>query len=203
MMLNQYPYLNVNGMPVVEPLFPSDSLAPGSPKKFQITECGVELACQLNGSFHSVLPKVHSSNIYRNPKYVCYAITFSGVYFGAAIWSTPVAANRLTDGFALLELRRLAVHESCPKNTCSFAISKMVKDIRKRFPDVPRLISYQAVNEHLGTIYAASNWTSVNTASMVEWDGKRKRAGSQVQSAKVRWEYRLHKCAELDGRESI
>lgn len=191
MMLNQYPYCNSLGMPVVEPLFPSDAISPLSPKQFSVTECGVELACQLNGSFHSVLPKIHSSNIFRNPKYVCYSISFSGVYFGAAIWSTPVAANRLTDGFKLLELRRLAVHGSCPKNTCSFVIGKMVKDIRKRFPDVPRLISYQAVDEHLETIYAASNWTAANAGQMVEWDGSRKRSESQTKSAKVRWEYQL------------
>jgi hypothetical protein len=57
-----------------------------------------------------------------------------------------------------MELKRMAISDDAPKNTASRMISYMVRDIRKGFPSVPRLISYQDPAVHSGTIYRASGW---------------------------------------------
>jgi len=89
----------------------------------------------------------------------------------------------------MLELRRLALSERCPKNTASRVIAIMVKLIRKKFPEINRLISYQDCSEHTGTIYKASGWTPTNKTKLLDWTtNKRKRAPLQSKSDKIRWE---------------
>jgi hypothetical protein len=90
----------------------------------------------------------------------------------------------------LLELRRMAINETAPKNTASRMLFYMRKDIKKRFPEIARLISYQDTEAHLGTIYKASNWTLINTMSTeVDWAASgRQRNKPQSNAPKVRWE---------------
>jgi hypothetical protein len=72
-------------------------------------------------------------------------------------------------------------------------LSKMEKDIRKRFPDIIRLISYQDTEVHLGTIYKAANWVAVSQSKAgLSWsDSGRERNAEQSQASKVRWERNL------------
>ena len=69
----------------------------------------------------------------------------------------------------------------------------MIKDIKVRFPELIRLVSYQDTEAHLGTIYKASNWTAAPTqTSLLDWTtSKRKRSSLQSTADKVRWEYNL------------
>ena len=94
----------------------------------------------------------------------------------------------------MLELRRLALTNVCPKNTASFVISKMVKDIKERFDDIDTLISYQDTEVHLGTIYKASNWKAAPQQTKIQdWNtDKRKRNKLQSTANKIRWEYQLN-----------
>ena len=174
---------------------------PTSPLQLFIEKIPAKLACELNEKWHSRLPKLHWSNVVRSHKYICYGI-FSAVnnsdtlldykVIGVAIWSSPVAGNRLKDGFKMLELRRLALSEDCPKNTASRVISVMVRKIKKEFPDIIKLISYQDTDVHAGTIYKASNWKMGATTEYQAWNTKnRKRNESQSKSKKIRWEYSL------------
>jgi len=164
-----------------------------SPKQFDLVEISAQGACRVNADFHSRFPYIHWSNVVRNKHYICFGLFYENVAYGSAIWSSPIAGNRLKDGWKLLELRRLALCAECPKNTATWMLSKMEKDIRKRFPDIIRLISYQDTEVHLGTIYKAANWVAVSqTQSGLSWsDLGRERNPEQSQASKVRWERNL------------
>ena len=166
-----------------------------SPTEITIEETRAQIACMLNEIWHSKLPNIHWSNVVRNKHYVCYVFKYKEAIIGVGIWSSPVAANRLKDGDKILELRRLALSDVCPKNTASFVISYMVKDIKKRFPELIRLISYQDTDVHLGTIYKASNWTQAPYQTpLLDWStATRKRTKLQSTADKIRWEYELQK----------
>jgi hypothetical protein len=96
----------------------------------------------------------------------------------------------MTNGERILELRRLAISEPCPKNTATWMIAKMVKVIAKDLTEIDRLISYQDTEVHLGTIYKAANWIPVVTSKGTSWtNDTRKRNVEQSIADKVRWEY--------------
>lgn len=135
---------------------------------------------------------IHWSNVVRNRHSVCYGGRFDGDLHAVAIWSSPVAANRLKDGKQLLELRRFAIAESAPSNTGSRMLAIMRKLIKKEFPDLIRLISYQDTEVHNGTIYKAAGWNLVATNEGISWTNeKRKRNKEQSIAPKARWEIDL------------
>ena len=161
-------------------------------KDIIIQECRAQVACMLNELWHSRLPKIHWSNVVRNTHYICYAIKYKQAIIGVGIWSSPVAQNRMKDGKKILELRRLALSDVCPKNTATYTISKMIKDIKIRFPELIKLVSYQDTNVHIGTIYKASNWQKSEQISFMDLDTtKRKISNMQSDAPKIRWEYSL------------
>lgn len=164
-----------------------------SPREFSVRSVGAPEACKLNALWHSRFPIIDWSNVVRNRFYACYVLEAKGVAYGVAIWSSPVAANRLKDGQSLLELRRLALSPECPKNTATWMLARMQRDILARFPDVIRLISYQDTEVHIGTIYKAANWTLANLPSESQDWSTPTRVRSKVQSSapKARWEMEL------------
>ena len=106
-------------------------------KDISIEQTRAQIACMLNELWHSKLPNIHWSNVVRNKHYICYVFKYKQAIIGVGIWSSPVAANRFKDGDKLLELRRLALSDVCPRNTASFVISTMIKDISDdNFKDV-------------------------------------------------------------------
>lgn len=161
-------------------------------KDIKIDVCRAQTASWLNEIWHSRLPKIHWSNIVRNTHYVCYQFNYKQAIIGVGIWSSPVAQNRMKDGKTVLELRRLALSDVCPKNSATYVISRMIKDIKTRFPDIKRLISYQDVAVHVGTIYKASNWKISGQVEFQDWQtSSRKRNKIQSDANKIRWEYTL------------
>ena len=166
---------------------------PTSPLQLHFEVIRAQTACILNARWHSRFPQIDWSNVVRNRHYVCYGARFEGQYFAVAIWSSPIAANRLKDGQFLLELRRMAIEDQAPANTASRMLSWMKKDIRKKFPEILRLISYQDTEVHSGTMYQASGWSLVQTLNkQIEWNTKdRKRNEIQSTAPKVRWEMPL------------
>ncbi len=104
-----------------------------------------------NMAWHSKLPKIGASQFR-----ICYGAQFQGNWYAVAAWSNPVA--RLLPQLTWLELRRFAINGGSPKNLASRMIGWMVRDIRRAFPDVIRLISYQDCDAHAGTIYKAAGW---------------------------------------------
>lgn len=162
---------------------------PSSPLHFTVIKIDVHTACKFNKRWHSRLPEIHWSNVVRNKHYVCYGAQFEGNLFAVAIWSSPVAANRLKNGQQCLELRRFAIADHAPKNTASRMLSIMTKIIKKELPNIVKLISYQDMDTHKGTIYKAANWQKAYVSEGLSWTTeKRKRNKEQSTAAKTRWE---------------
>ena len=169
------------------------SSKPTSVNQLVLVECKATHACKLNAVWHSRFPKIDWSNVVRNTHSVCYVFEYEGVAYAVAIWSSPIAGNRLKDGNRLLELRRMAVAPDAPKNCASRMLSIMRRKIELKFKDIIRLISYQDTEVHKGTIYKASGWRCASTQDVaVDWTtSKRKRAKAQSGAPKIRWEYDL------------
>lgn len=179
---------------IITPLFFNESeyIKPTSCKEMKLNKINVHLAVKLNKEWHSRLPDIGWGNIVRNKNYVCYCAEHEGMIYAVAIWSTPVAANRLKNGNNLLELRRMAVADDAPKYTASWMIGKMIKRIKQDFKDIERLISYQDTEVHKGTIYKATNWKKENECDGMSWTtNNRKRNKEQTLAKKIRWGFAL------------
>ena len=176
------------------PLFRSGcgGSTPTSALQLRVCKCNVHRACELNALWHSRFPKIEWSNVVRNRDYVCHIAEHKHIAYAVAIWSSPIAANRLTDGDTCLELRRMAIADDAPKNTASRMISLMRKMIAKDMPHITRLISYQDTEVHAGTIYKASGWTAVARNKGASWTTEtRNRNKEQSTADKVRWEWMM------------
>lgn len=176
---------------LVSPLFTTDTVPPKTARDLAFDGCDVHLACRLNAVWHSRFPRIDWSNVVRNRHYACYAAHYGGRFYAVAIWSSPIAANRLTDGDRLLELRRMAIAPDAPRFTATRMLSVMRKRIIADFPDVIRLISYQDTEVHSGTIYKAAGWTAAATNTGDSWGVTRERSPDQSRAPKVRWELQL------------
>jgi hypothetical protein len=177
---------------------------PTSALQFTIEIIDVHTACRLNQLWHSRLPYIHWSNVVRNRHYVCYGARFNNdELYAVAIWSSPVASNRMKNANSILELRRFAIKNEAPKNSASRILSIMRKKIKIEIPEIKLLISYQDTESHMGTIYKADNWTSVRSNKAQSWTtDKRSRNLEQSTAIKVRWQYEQEKniISESQGR---
>ena len=167
---------------------------PTSPLQLKFVVVKAQLACDLNEKWHSRLPRIHWSNVVRSKYNVCFGATFENRFIASAIWSSPVARNY--DFNQVLELRRMALSADCPKNTATRMISFMTKYIKKAFPEIALLISYQDTEVHTGTIYKAANWIPANRTKFASWNVSRERNSDQSTADKVRWEYKIKEMQE-------
>jgi hypothetical protein len=175
----------------VNDLFLGERIQPKSPKEMRLVEVGVDFVMEKNYQWHSRLPETYKGNLVGNKHRVFYAAEFNEHCFAVAIWTSPVS-RKLAEQGTFIELRRLAIAPDAPKFTATWMIGKMVKDIKKRFPEVTKLYSYQDTEVHTGTIYAAANWTKELVSKGSEWSvPSRKRPKSQSIADKVRWAYKL------------
>lgn len=172
-------------------LFLGERIIPNSPKLMHLKQIGVRHAMRWNEMWHSRLPTTVEGNLLRNTRYIFYGAEYCDHCFASAIWTDPVANNRLSKDYIWLELRRLAIAPDAPKFTATWMIAKMVKAIKKQFPEVTRLVSYQDTEVHSGTIYAASNWIQDSISANASWNETRKRNKEQSLSTKKRWIYDL------------
>lgn len=151
-------------------------------------------ARRLNEQWHSVLPRIGDpANCMA--KAPCFAASFDDEVYAVAIWSHPV--NRSLPQNHWLELRRLAVSAEAPRNTASRMLAIMTKLLRKQFPEIERLISYQDTERHTGCIYRAAGWIPTVLSKWNDWNkpnsrnlnGRpRTRPASQSKAPKQRWE---------------
>jgi hypothetical protein len=151
-------------------------------------------ARDLNRKWHSVLPRTDLGNLLCGNTSVAYAAEHDGEWYAVAIWSQPII-RALADG-TTLELRRLAICEKAPKNTASRMLAVMKRLIQRRWPYLSRLISYQAVDIHKGTIYRAAGWMpkgDIVAARPQRKRGSKQRATGPLQthSRKRRWECQI------------
>jgi len=149
----------------------------------------------LNKQWHSRLPEYNTGFCLNS--LVSYGAEFENQYYAIAIWTNPVAAALPQHDW--LELRRMAIATDAPKNTASRMLSVMRRLIKKKFPNVVKLISYQDCEVHQGTIYKASGWVIGNYHKGGSWNrpnavnssnGKpRTRPDlNNATGAKIRWE---------------
>lgn len=166
---------------------------PGSCREMQCVPCGVENAMHYTAQWHSRLPKTNRFNMTSGKYRAYYAAVYELNFFAVAIWTTPVAANRMKDGELMMELRRLAIADDAPKYTATWMLARMIRDIRKTYPELIKLVSYQDTEVHTGTIYAAGNWKLERTTEYTAWNTSSRVRTAKVQStaAKNRWAYEL------------
>ena len=192
--------MSCDGVRVAQPLFPVEGQGstPMSPLQLEIVVVDALKAIDLNRLWHSTLPKITSSNIYRNTYRICFGALYKNCYFAVAIWTSPVAQNRLKNGFETLELRRLAISNSAPKNTASRMLSVMCKIIKSEFRDVFKLISYQDTGQHIGTIYKASGLKPIKSnTKFLSWENRPGRT-DKTDAPKIRWEKQIRPEPEND-----
>jgi hypothetical protein len=139
---------------VTHPLFQAEEggSTPTSALQLLFGVCSRETFRELNALWHSRLPLIGNSH-----GRVYYKAECDGVVYAVAMWSNPVA--RLLPQREWIELRRLAIAPDAPKNTASRMLGWMARDIKQRFPEVVRLVSYQDCEVHNGTIYKAAGWS--------------------------------------------
>lgn len=191
----KYSYLRADGVAVAHPLFQGEGggSIPTSALQLRFTPIGVDTALELNALWHSAMPNLSAFAARCYVYSQCYVAEFENGWFAVAIWSSPPALNRMTVEAPeeIIELRRFAIAPQAPKNTATRMLAWMVRDLKKRYPELRRFISYQAEAIHKGTIYRAAGWTPVARAEFRPWAVSGKRSGSkaaQVDSPKVRWE---------------
>lgn len=161
-----------------------------SPKQLKVEVVNVHRACELNALWHSRFPVIKWGNVVRNKRYVCFQASDEDVTYAVALWSSPIAANRLKNGDKMLELRRMAIAPFAPKNTATAMLKQMRRWIFTNFEEIEKLISYQDTEAHHGTIYKADNWKPAAESHLTNWQVEsRKRAAAQSTAVKIRWEY--------------
>lgn len=173
------------------PLFQAEGggVTPTSALQLNIVTITSSKAAMLNELWHSRMPKIDAYAVCKP----CFAALYENRFYAIAMWSLPIAANRIKNGNFCLELRRMAIASDAPQNTASRMLAIMKNYIYKNRPDIIRLLSYQDTGVHSGTIYKASGWSAVRTSEYVTWGNHSKRPGRIEQSTapKVRWEYEL------------
>jgi len=128
----------------------TDPEPPTRARQLTVERCPVQHARECIAGWHSRLPVTQ-----RGPWKMACRSHFDGVTYAVALWHNPSARTLPQD---LLELRRMAVAPDAPHCTASHMLGAMARIIRRDFPEVPRLISYQDEEVHSGTIYAAAGW---------------------------------------------
>jgi hypothetical protein len=116
------------GVTVAYPLFQEEGggSIPTSPLQFEIMEIDIHRAQKLNSLWHSRLPIYATGSCLHAT--ICFGALYDNYFYGAAIWSNPVA--RLLPQREWLELRRLAISPNAPKNTASRMLRIMIMIIR-------------------------------------------------------------------------
>ena len=125
---------------------------------------------KLTTEHHSIINRFHySKKIPPNAGEIVYQSLDADEIFGAACLSKPVGIRcqgvYSKSGKQVLELRRLALIDNTPKNTESYFIGNILRDL-KRTKLYDGVLSYSDPNHgHRGIIYRASNFKYIGTHS--------------------------------------
>ena len=182
----------------LHPLWQEEDVLPAASVRELVCEpCEIGLARRLNAMWHSRLPRTQSS-----PWQYAFAAHKQGLVYAVALWHNP-SARTLPSHW--LELRRLAIASDAPHCTASWMLGRMARWFRHSCPDRERLISYQDLAVHTGTIYRAAGWKEGHRSAPRQRDRSKPRVGTLGRrdyrsnlnglepdmSAKVRWEIML------------
>ncbi len=119
------------------------------------------------------------------------AVYHKGWLVGALLIGRPVARNE--DQYTTVELTRMVLLDVCPKNSESYVLSRAIKIVRKKLPEVRRIIAYADSTRHTGAIYKAVGFRCVGmTAGEKRGWQRQKRKGrrSTYEAKKYKFELR-------------
>jgi hypothetical protein len=108
----------------------------------------------------------------------CLALVNNLEIVGGVVIGKPRHEQKYSDNgkVKVVELRRMACLEHCPKNTESYFLGK-VKWWLKKNTDIEKIISYSDLSVgHIGTIYKASGYKLIGETAPskhIFWEGKR------------------------------
>lgn len=152
--------IRAGGVRVARPLIQEEGSGsiPTSALQLWFANARPRLCRELNRLWHSRFPDCDRAGVR-----ICYTAEFAGLYYAVAIWTNP-SSPKLPQ-LAWLMLKRWAIAPDAPKNTGSRMESWMVRDVRRRFPEVTTLVSYSDADTHDGAIYRACGWTEGETTT--------------------------------------
>jgi hypothetical protein len=176
---------------------PSSAESPGQSRRPALRIGSFQEARDFIAAWHSRLPKTVGV-----PASVCFIAEVEGALVAAAMWGNTSARGCPQDW---LELRRFAIRTDgvAPPHCASWMLGAMRRQLRSIRPDVSRLISYQDVDVHTGTIYRAAGWVPASYSPPRARDrskGLKARKTYRTDSngapaaaaGKIRWEIALH-----------
>lgn len=104
-------------------------------------------------------------------------VYYAGVLVGVMMFGRPVA--RCEDQVTTLELTRMVLLDSCPRNSESRSLGQAVRIIRQAMPTIRRLIAYADPEQgHAGTIYKAAGWRCMGLrGGNAKWSNRPGRSG--------------------------
>lgn len=157
---------------LLSPLFnPGVHSPPPRASDLSVVRCDPQVARDLNQLWHSRLPQTQ-----QGPWMLAFAAHYEWTAFAVALWHNPSARNLPA---TWLELRRLAVAPDAPHCTASFMLGRMRKWIASERPEITRLVSYQDMEVHTGTIYRAAGWHVGAVAAPRQRDRAKARRGTR------------------------
>jgi hypothetical protein len=189
---------SAEGVRVAYPLFQAEGggSTPTSALQLWFDGIGFQQAKQLNRLWHSRFPAFGGGG-YR----LCHSAEFDGLYYAVAIWTNP-SSPKLPQ-LSWLMLKRWAIAADAPLNTGSRMMMWMVRDIRKRLPDVTMLVSYSDPKAHDGAIYKACGWnegeTTKRTVGSKQWHNRER--GRRIMNPACEWVTRWTRTIEKKTHE--
>ena len=107
---------------------------------------------------------------------------------GVATLGRPVARHEDQD--TTLELTRMALRDA-PKNSATKFMRLMREYVKVNCPQFTRMISYQDIDAHRGTIYKADNWKLVyEKTETASWTNRPNRQGNE-RKHRAKWEHSI------------
>ena len=134
----------------------SDNVSILSPKQFSVIKIPKAVAASVYSKHHYFGDKDFLS-LYS------FGATYQGVVWGSISFGipNPHSINGLYDKTSqkgVVEITRLAFKKGSPRNSCSYMISKSIKELKKYYP-VRLIITYaDTAYNHTGAIYKAANF---------------------------------------------
>ena len=150
-------YFCADSTRVVQPLFQTEGggSTPTSAlraRHLEFSECPKSHAVDLVRAWHSRLPKCA-----KGPWTQAFHAHFNGVTYAVALWNNP-STRCLPSHWR--ELRRMACAPDAPRNTASRFLAWMARWFSEMRPECEKLISYQDMAVHAGTMYKAAGWVA-------------------------------------------
>lgn len=126
------------------------------------SECPKPHAVHLVRAWHSRLPKCA-----KGPWTQAFHAHADGITYAVALWNNP-STRCLPSHWR--ELRRMACAPDAPRNTASRFLAWMARWFAEQHPECEKLISYQDLAVHTGTMYRAAGWIAEHVSQPRERD---------------------------------